>query len=107
MGVDIAKKTFDAVIYEQGTAKASASSYRHFSNDAEGFSGLLSWLTSETGFKTGALVVGMENTGLYGYALCRFLERERVDYCVFNPLALKRSLGLVRGKDDRVDAFPA
>ena len=105
VGVDIAKKTFDAVIYEQGTAKASASSYRHFSNDAEGFSGLLSWLTSETGFKTGALVVGMENTGLYGYALCRFLERERVDYCVFNPLALKRSLGLVRGKDDRVDAF--
>ena len=70
--------------------KASASSYRHFSNDAEGFSGLLSWLTSETGFKTGALVVGMENTGLYGYALCRFLERERVDYCVFNPLALKK-----------------
>ena len=105
VGVDIAKKTFDAVIYEQGTAKASASSYRHFSNDAEGFSGLLSWLTSETGFKTGALVVGMENTGLYGYALCRFLEGERVDYCVFNPLALKRSLGLVRGKDDRVDAF--
>ena len=36
VGVDIAKKTFDAVIYEQGTAKASASSYRHFSNDAEG-----------------------------------------------------------------------
>lgn len=105
VGIDIAKKTFDAVIYEQGSVKPSVSSYRHFSNDSEGFSGLLSWLTSENGFKAGAVVIGMENTGMYGFALRRFLEARNVDHCVFNPLSLKRSLGLVRGKDDRVDAF--
>lgn len=33
-----------------------------------------------------------------------FLEAASIDYCSFNPLHLKRSLGLVRGKNDRVDA---
>lgn len=105
VGIDIAKKTFDAVIYEQGNVKASASSYRSFSNDSDGFAFFLSWLTSEKGFKPGAVVIGMENTGMYGFALRRFLEGRGVDYCAFNPLSLKRSLGLVRGKDDMVDAF--
>lgn len=105
VGIDIAKKTFDAVIYEQGMAKATASRYGHFSNDSEGFGKFLRWLTTVNGFRAGAVVVGMENTGMYGYALRRFLEAGHVDYSVFNPLALKRSLGLVRGKDDRVDAF--
>lgn len=105
IGIDIAKKTFDAVIYEQGSVKASAGSYRHFSNNGEGFALFLSWLTSENGFKSGAVVVGMENTGMYGFAIRRFLENRGVDYCAFNPLSMKRSLGLVRGKDDKVDAF--
>ena len=105
IGIDIAKKTFDAVIYEQGSVKASAGSYRHFSNNGEGFALFLSWLTSENGFKSGAVVVGMENTGMYDFALRRFLENRGVDYCAFNPLSMKRSLGLVRGKDDKVDAF--
>lgn len=105
VGIDIAKKTFDAVIYVQGGVKALASSHRHFSNDGDGFALFLAWLTSENGFRPGAVAVGMENTGMYGFALRRFLEDRRVDYCAFNPLALKRSLGLVRGKDDKVDAF--
>ena len=74
VGIDIAKKTFDAVIYEQGMAKATASRYGHFSNDSEGFGKFLRWLTTVNGFRAGAVVVGMENTGMYGYALRRFLE---------------------------------
>lgn len=49
-------------------------------------------------------VICLENTGIYSYDLCLFLESCKQDYSSFTPLDLKRSLGLVRGKNDRVDA---
>lgn len=47
---------------------------------------------------------GQENTGAYGNALRAFLEEVHVDYCCFTPVHLAHSFGLVRGKNDRVDA---
>lgn len=46
----------------------------------------------------------MEHTGIYGMELARFLYN-RADYCLESPIHIKRSLGLIRGKNDKVDAF--
>ena len=46
-----------------------------------------------------------ENTGIYSFDLCLNLESAGIDYCCFNPLHLKRSFGLTRGKNDKVDAW--
>lgn len=45
-----------------------------------------------------------ENTGKYTWSLMSVLADMDCDFYVVNPLHLKRSLGLVRGKNDKVDA---
>ena len=103
VGIDISKKTLDVVIYDSKKKHADCNTYRRVTNDEEGYKNLLDWFKSER-IKLSELVVGLENTGAYGYDLCLFLESKQVDYCSFNPLTLKRSKGLVRGKNDKVDA---
>lgn len=41
---------------------------------------------------------------MYGFDLRLFLESKKIDYCAFMPLDLKHSMGLIRGKNDKVDA---
>jgi transposase len=56
-------------------------------------------------YKQEVLLIGMENTGRYNWALYEVLKdlsQHRV--FVISPLHLKKSLGLVRGKNDKIDA---
>ncbi|WP_224994255.1 transposase [Cesiribacter sp. SM1] len=46
----------------------------------------------------------MEHTGSYTLALCCFLQDQGLYYTLVSPLHLKKSLGITRGKNDRVDA---
>lgn len=50
------------------------------------------------------VVVAMENTGKYNWFLYEVLEAFSFQVFVINPLHLKKSLGLNRGKNDRIDA---
>lgn len=50
------------------------------------------------------IYVCIENTGRYNYNLYEALEHFSFLVYVINPIHIKRSLGLVRGKNDRVDA---
>ncbi|MBE9586971.1 transposase, partial [Mucilaginibacter sp. JRF] len=53
---------------------------------------------------TEELIIGMENTGRYNWALYDVLKDSRHRVFVFSPLHLKKSMGLVRGKNDKIDA---
>lgn len=46
-----------------------------------------------------------ENTGKYTWVLMRVVTELDLNLYIVNPLHLKRSLGLVRGKNDKVDAI--
>src|SRR5258708_1431339 len=50
------------------------------------------------------LIIGMENTGRYNWALYEVLKDLPHKVFVVSPLHLKKSLGLVRGKNDKIDA---
>lgn len=50
------------------------------------------------------MVIGMENTGRYNWALYEALKDTMHRVFVISPLHLKKSLGLVRGKNDKIDA---
>jgi len=50
------------------------------------------------------LVIGMENTGRYNWALYEALKETNHRIFVISPLHLKKSMGLVRGKNDKIDA---
>lgn len=103
IGIDISKKTLDVVIYSPSKKHSDEETYLKVSNDTKGFQEVFKWIKAKK-ISPSRLVVGMESTGIYGYDLRLYLEDKHVDYCSFMPLDLKLSLGLVRGKNDKVDA---
>jgi transposase len=50
------------------------------------------------------LHVCIENTGKYSWKLMGIIPAYNITFYVVNPLHLKRSLGLIRGKNDKIDA---
>lgn len=56
-------------------------------------------------YKNGNVVVAMENTGRYNWSLYEVLENFNFKIYVIPPLHLKKSLGLTRGKNDKIDAL--
>ena len=51
------------------------------------------------------VVFAMEHTGHYGAKLAELLSEREMIFYMINPLELKRSLGVHRGKTDAVDAY--
>lgn len=102
VGIDVSKKTLDCAILRLGSKEKEAVCFQ-VQNDEAGFMDIRSGIRSRKIDKN-QLVVVMENTGMYCFELCCFLEASGVDYCVLNPLHVKLSLGLVRGKNDKVDS---
>ncbi len=101
IGIDISKATFDAALCQ--TERPDHFTHQQFDNTAAGFGKLLSWLEKQ-GADASSSFVGMEHTGHYTLTLCCFLQESGMAYTLISPLHLKRSLGLIRGKSDRVDA---
>jgi len=96
IGADLAKKTIDLCCH--GT-QASLS----IGNTPQGFKELLKWFRQQQIDPDKVLIV-MEHTGLYGWALEAFLHDHQIDFVKVNALTIKRSIGLVRGKTDKLDA---
>ncbi len=102
VGIDVSKKTLDvsSFIKELG----DKSPHEQFTNDGKGYKAVIRWLK-----KQGAIVKEvmfcMEHTGVYSMDLALFFEKNNLAYSMVSPLHIKRSLGLVRGKSDKVDSF--
>lgn len=50
------------------------------------------------------LLICFEITGLYSLQLASLLTQNKIDYVIENSIQIKRSMGLVRGKNDKVDS---
>lgn len=103
VGIDVSKKTLDVVVYDSSKKRADSSNYKQVTNDEDGFKSLVDWLKTFQR-SLSSVVIGMEHTGSYSFELRLFLEKKGIDYCAYNPYHLKHSLGLARGKNDKVDA---
>ncbi len=97
MGMDVSKKTLDCHLFIQ------QKSLPPVSNDSKGFKTIKRWLLKELKSNEGLLVV-MEYTGIYTYGIERFLDQQEIKFVKRPALDIKRSLGMVRGKSDKVDA---
>jgi len=51
------------------------------------------------------MMIVMEHTGLYSYRLEQFLHAKEISFAKVSAYAIKHSMGLVRGKNDKVDAL--
>ena len=75
-----------------------------FENNTNGFKQLVKWIKKNVDCQMNELLICFEITGLYYLQLASFLTQNKIDYVMENPIQIKRSMGLVRGKNDKVDS---
>ena len=97
LGIDIAKKTFDAVLLVGDTKR-----HKVFDNDEPGYEALLAWLDGHCE----DLHACMEATGGYGDNLALFLHQHGLPVSVVNPVRIKAfaKSEMARTKTDKADA---
>lgn len=97
IGIDISKNDFDVCIYSnQASTKII--------NSNKGFNELLKWVFKSSSFKKENILFIFEHTGMYSHQLALFLTEKDLAFSMVPGLELKRSMGIVRGKNDRIDA---
>jgi len=97
IGIDISKLTFDVRIH-------SNQMYDAFDNSNEGFKKMLKWVNKNNPFGQDETMFIFEHTGLYSHQLAVFLTEQHIPFVLVPGLEVKRSLGISRGKNDRIDA---
>jgi transposase len=96
IGADLSKRTIDLFCLLFNT-------HIRIDNNLSGFKELLKWLRQQQ-INLSELMIVMEHTGLYSFCFEGFLHQHLISFTKVNALAVKRSIGLIRGKSDKIDA---
>lgn len=97
IGIDVGKLTNDVIIH-------STQASNKFENDRKGIKLMLKWLIQQINFDQQEILLAFEHTGIYSFLLMRILCEMKFKYVVLPGLEIKRSLGIQRGKNDKIDA---
>lgn len=97
IGVDVSKETLDVAV--RGTKN-----HIRIANSSEGFKQLQAWLNSLAISLVNCWFV-LEYTGGYEYRLVQFCQSKKVTFTRVPGLEIKKSLGMQRGKNDKIDAM--
>jgi len=102
IGIDVSKLTLDVcIINTEGLNK-----HQQFSNNQNGFKKLYAWLNDTTAvFDFSSALFCMEHTGIYTRELLQYLLLKSANVWMESALHLKRSMGMTRGKNDKIDSF--
>ncbi|WP_420583032.1 IS110 family transposase [Reichenbachiella sp.] len=101
MGVDISKMSIDVAVICSSTMKISSAL---FSNDSDGFQKMKRWLKQQGNDCGEDILFCMEHTGIYTRNIVKYLLKRGCKVWLESSLHIKRSMGLVRGKTDKIDA---
>jgi transposase len=96
LGVDVSKLTLDIHCHELNM-------HIKIVNGTTGFRAFLKWC-KDAKIDLKRCILTMEYTGGYEFKLMQFCESKSIQYCRIPGLAIKQSLGIVRGKNDKADA---
>lgn len=99
IGIDVSKQTFDVAIVKEGTTKSFL-----FDNTDKGAKAFLRLLKNQRMALNDTLIC-MGHTGIYGRLLITKLLGAEANFCVEMSLRIIRSLGIQRGKNDKIDAI--
>jgi transposase len=101
IGIDISKKTFDmSLIIDLNKENIL---YKAFSNSLKGIKEMKQWLKTNK-VNCEETVFCMEHTGIYCRVLVDFLTKNEYSTWLEMPVVIKRSMGLQRGKSDKIDS---
>jgi len=98
LGIDVSKLTIDCHLYVKEEEK-------QFSNTQSGFKAMKRWIKQSAQLNLSELVICFEATGSYSFNLTKYFSDQEVEFTVESGYRIARTQGLVRGKDDAVDAY--
>ena len=96
IGIDVSKQTLDVVVYGR-------KNHIRITNNSQGFKLLLAWL-KELNISLAECWFIFEYTGGYEYRLVQFCASKGIAFTRIAGLEIKKSLGMQRGKNDKIDA---
>jgi transposase len=100
IGIDISKQTLDFALVKQGQQIW----HEQIENSLKAIKALLKKMSRQQGFTLGQTLVCMEHTGIYAAHVLEYLTSQQVAVWLENPLQIKQSSGIQRGKNDKIDA---
>ena len=101
VGIDVSKESVDVCLI--GVVDG-ALFHQKVTNNLQGFQKMKTWLKQYSCELESDTLVCMEHTGLYTRKLVHYLMGRQVAVWLESSLQIKRSIGLQRGKDDKIDA---
>lgn len=99
LGVDLSKKKFDVALTMDGKNFHEAQIENNPTAIQLFFRNLKKQLSS-----LNQVMVCLEHTGIYGFPLLDFLVKNQIKVILEPAMQIKQSQGMVRGKNDRIDA---
>lgn len=102
IGIDVSKSTIDVVLLTPDQLKELP--HKQLDNSISGYKAMMKWIKSSYKCSKGEMLFCLEHTGIYSLNLCCYLNENDIAIWLENPLQIKRSLGIKRGKNDKLDA---
>lgn len=101
VGIDISKEKFDAALIWQSNKNQIL--HKEFTNNRTGIKAFLKWL-QQSKVPLEDCLICVEHTGIYTKILLRELIAQQAHVWVEMSYSILHSLGLQRGKNDKIDA---
>ena len=98
-GLDVGKRSFDVSLVNNEQQEVG---FSQFTNNEDGLAKLLRWIKTFKIALSDVLFCAEEGSYISDIAL--FSTRKKLQLALLCPLSLKRSLGIQRGRNDRIDA---
>lgn len=104
IGIDVSKDWFDVSVMAVINYDKQPMVTDKFTNSQKGLSIFKEWLkTHKVSFSDQSLCV-IENTGIYHRLIWQFFNELNIPINIGNAAHIKKSFGIVRGKNDKVDS---
>ena len=101
VGTDVGKQSLDVCLLVVETGELH---HKCFNNNSEGYQRMKKWLKQQGCEVDENTLYCMEHTGIYTRNIVKYLLKRGVKVWLESSLHIKRSIGLTRGKDDKIDS---
>lgn len=102
VGIDVSKLTLDVALIN---SQSKSRKYKQVENSTTGFAKLEVWLRETNDFQFKKAIFCFEHTGMYTRVLLDYLMSKGTNVWMESSLHIKKSLGLNRGKNDKIDSY--
>jgi transposase len=97
IGIDVGKFSNEVLIHSNQLSMK-------FVNTKAGYKAMLKWILQNVNCDRVNMLFAFEHTGIYSFPLSEFLAKNGLYYIILPGLEIKRSIGIQRGKNDKIDA---